>query len=80
MPREPHDDEPPQMPQRISDRERTAYIRAHLRCPRCRIATGWIGELTLVRQDADGELIATNQAKCVAAKCGWSGLMDALLP
>lgn len=75
MPRAPIDDMPP--PDEITIRERFAYVREHLRCPRCHVIAGWIGELVLVRDEADGAVIATNQSHCHT--CGWSGLLDRLI-
>lgn len=76
MPRAPIEDIPP--PDEITRRERSAYVREHLRCPQCNVSAGWIGELTLVRDDADGRVVATNQSHCHT--CGWEGLLDMLKP
>lgn len=54
------------------------YLSGKCRCPRCNEsqAIEVDGPPMLVRQTADGSLIATNSARCT--KCGWAGLLDAL--
>lgn len=63
--------------EQITSRERSSYVREHLRCPKCHVIAGWIGELVLVRDDADGAVRATNQSQCHT--CGWEGLLDRLI-